>query len=279
MKRRILLALGLTAAIAPLDLLGYSAQAQKAKERSKARQALNIRWLGHTCFLFSSPEATILVNPFKPSGCTAGYRRPSVESDLVLLSSRLMDEGSLEVVPGNPKVLFEPGIYKVDNLKFQGVRTFHDQKQGQRYGVNVAWSWQQAGIKIVHLGGIASPLTAEQKILLGTPDILFVPVGGGEKAYGPEAAKQAVSDLNPRIVIPMHFRTQAADETCTLVGMEDFIKSFPAGDVQIYGSDQASFVASNIPKEGTLVRVFTYKGYGTNAKETPKKKASSKPKS
>lgn len=279
MKRRILLALGLTAAIAPLDLLGYPAQAQKAKERHKAGKALSVRWLGHTCFLFSSPEATILVNPFKPSGCTAGYRKPSVGSDLVLLSSRLLDEGSLEVVPGNPKVLYEPGIYKVDNLKFQGVRTFHDQKQGLRYGVNVAWSWQQAGIKIVNLGGIASPLTAEQKILLGTPDILFLPVGGGEKAYGPEAAKQAVSDLNPRIVIPTHFRTQAADETCTLVGVEDFIKLFPAGDVEIYGSDQASFVANTIPKEGTLVRVFTYRGFGSDLKEAPKKKATRKPKS
>ncbi len=276
MKRRILLALGLTAAIAP-DLLGSSAQAQKAKARPKTGKALNIRWLGHTCFLFSSPEATILVNPFKPAGCTAGYRRPAVGSDLVLLSSRLLDEGSLEVVPGNPKVLFEPGIYDVDNLKFQGVRTFHDQKQGLRYGVNVAWSWQQSGIKVVHLGGIASALTAEQKILLGTPDILLLPVGGGEKSYGPEAAKQAVSELNPRIVIPTHFRTQAADETCTLVGMEDFVKSFPTGDVQIYGSDQASFVAGNIPKEGTVVRAFTYSG-GAESKEKTKKKAPRKPK-
>jgi L-ascorbate metabolism protein UlaG (beta-lactamase superfamily) len=278
MKRRILLALGLTAAIAPLDLLGAAAQAQTTKARPKAGKALNIRWLGHTCFLFSSPEATILVNPFKPSGCTAGYRKPAVGSDLVLLSSRLLDEGSLEVVPGNPKVLFEPGIYNVDSLKFQGVRTFHDQKQGLRYGVNVAWSWQQAGIKVVHLGGIASPLTAEQKILLGTPDILLLPVGGGEKSYSPEAAKQAVSDLNPRIVIPTLFRTKAADETCTLVGMEDFVKSFPAGDVQIYGSDQASFVASNIPKQGTVVRAFTYRGYGSDTKEAPKKKDSRKPK-
>lgn len=277
MKRRILIALGLTAAIAPLDLLG-AAQAQKAKERPKTGKALNIRWLGHTCFLFSSPEATILVNPFKPSGCTAGYRRPAVGSELVLLSSRLLDEGSLEVVPGNPKVLYEPGIYDVDNLKFQGVRTFHDLKQGLRYGVNVAWSWQQAGIKVVHLGGIASPLTPEQKILLGTPDILLLPVGGGEKAYGPEAAKQAVSELNPRIVVPTHYRTKAADETCTLVGMEDFVKSFPAEDVQIYSSDQASFVAGNIPKEGTVVRAFTYSG-GAESKEKTKKKSSRKPKS
>jgi L-ascorbate metabolism protein UlaG (beta-lactamase superfamily) len=277
MKRRILLALGLTAAIAPLDLLGSTAQAQTAKERPKAGKSLNIRWLGHTCFLFSSAESTILVNPFKPASCTAGYRRPSVASNLVLLSSRLLDEGSLEVIPGNPKVLFEPGIYNVDNLKFQGVRTYHDQKEGNRYGVNVAWSWQQAGIKVVHLGGIASPLTSEQKILLGTPDILLIPVGGGEKAYGPEAAKQAVSDLNPRIVIPTHFKTQAADESCTLVGMEDFTKLFPPGDVQVYGSDQASFTAANIPKEGTVVRAFTYRG-GPDSKETPKKKTKSKKK-
>ena len=57
---------------------------------------LSIQYLGHTCFLFSGSGRRILVNPFQPIGCTANYRSPKVDADLVLISSRLLDEGAVE---------------------------------------------------------------------------------------------------------------------------------------------------------------------------------------
>lgn len=79
---------------------------------AQAAGSLSIRWLGHTCFLFSGSGIQVLVNPFRPAGCTAKYPSPQTSANIVLISSRLLDEGVVEGLPGRPKLLFEPGLIK-----------------------------------------------------------------------------------------------------------------------------------------------------------------------
>ena len=88
--------------------------------------SLSVQWLGHTCFLFTTKGLRILVNPFRAIGCTAGYHPPKVAADLVLISSQLLDEGVVEGLPGNPKLVYEPGVYQFQGVKFQGVSIDHD---------------------------------------------------------------------------------------------------------------------------------------------------------
>src|SRR5579883_1096298 len=113
--------------------------------------ALSVQWLGHSCFLFTGEGLRILVNPFRSLGCTAGYRPPKVNVDLVLISSQLLDEGAVEIVPGNPRLLYEPGVYQFNKKRIQGIRTDHDRLNGNRFGTNVAWQWKQSGLNILHL--------------------------------------------------------------------------------------------------------------------------------
>ncbi|NJK62451.1 MAG: MBL fold metallo-hydrolase [Synechococcaceae cyanobacterium SM2_3_1] len=219
---------------------------------------LRINWLHHSCVLFESPEARILVNPFRSIGCTAGYPPPALSADLVLLSSRLFDEGFLQVVPGNPRVLFQPGDYTVESIRIQGVRMAHDNttSQGNRFGINVGWRWEQAGIDIVHLGGAAAPITREQEILLSKPDILFIPVGGGPKNYDPEGAKEAIATLNPKVVVPTMYRTAAADSSCELQELEAFLSLFPAAAVQEAPGVSLVLSEGNLPDTGVVLLVF-----------------------
>jgi L-ascorbate metabolism protein UlaG (beta-lactamase superfamily) len=221
---------------------------------------LTIRWLGHTCFLFASRQGRILVNPFRPAGCTAGYRKPDVDAELILLSSRLLDEGALDVVRGNPRVLYQPGVFTVDAFdKIQGIRTLHDRKDGRQFGINVAWRWRQAGIDMVHLGGIAAPLDDEAKILLGKPDVLFVPVGGGDKSFDATLAREATEALQPTLVIPTQYRTRAAEDGCELAAVDTFVKLFNSEDVRVLTTPTLSVAATRLPK-GTSpqVRVLGY---------------------
>ena len=78
--------------------------------------SLSIKWLGHTSFLFTGAGTTILVNPFRTIGCTAGYRPPNVSADLVLISSQLLDEGEVEGLPGGPKLIYQPGVYQLKGI-------------------------------------------------------------------------------------------------------------------------------------------------------------------
>ncbi|MGB3532189.1 MAG: MBL fold metallo-hydrolase [Microcoleaceae cyanobacterium] len=223
---------------------------------------LTIQWLGHTCFYFTGGGLRVLVNPFKPfkqTGCTIGYRNPKIDTQLVLISSRLLDEGSVDGFAGNPALLHESGVYQFDGTQIQGIRTEKDRQKGQRFGTNIAWVWKQAGIKILHLGGLSGPIENEERILIGRPDVMLVPVGGGQKSYTPEEAKEIIDYLNPKIVIPTHYKTQAADvATCDLVSVEPFLQVMQDKTVRQVPGDTLTLTPESLPQQGTTVEVFTY---------------------
>ena len=226
----------------------------------KPSGGLSVQWLGHTCFLFTGSGLRILVNPFRPIGCTKGYRPPIVAADLVLISSQLLDEGEIDGLPGNPRILYEPGAYKVSGIQLQGISIAHDREGGRRFGSNVAWLWNQGGIKILHLGGAAAPIDIEQKILIGRPDLALIPVGGGPKAYNPEEAKQAVNALNPKMVIPTHYRTQAADASnCEIVAVDEFLTLMDGMTVRRANSNAIALKSSDLPDNGSVVQLLSYK--------------------
>lgn len=221
---------------------------------------LSIQWLGHTAFLLTGSGQRVLVNPFRRLGCTAGYRSPNVSADLVLISSQLLDEGAVEEISGNPKLLYQPGAYQVSGLQLQGISIDHDRKGGRRFGTNVAWRWQQGGINVLHLGGAAAPISIEQKILMGRPDVLMIPVGGGPKAYNAQEAKQAVQILNPKVIIPTHYRTAAADSaSCDLASVDEFLALMEGANIRQVQNDAITIKPGDLPQEGSVVRVLSYR--------------------
>ena len=220
---------------------------------------LSVQWLGHTCFLFTGGGVRILVNPFQSLGCTAGYRRPQVEADLVLISSQLLDEGAVDGLPGNPKLVYAPGAYEFQGIKLQGIAIDHDRKGGRQFGINTAWRWQQGGINILHLGGAAAPISTEQRILMGRPDLAFIPVGGSDKAYNAEEAQQAARVLNPKLVFPTHYRTQAADDAaCDISPVDEFLTLMAGTKVRRGNSDKITISSSNLP-ENSEIQLLSYK--------------------
>ena len=227
--------------------------------QAQTSDSLSVQWLGHTCFLFSGGGFKVLVNPFRQIGCTAGYRAPKVATDLILISSRLLDEGAIDGFSGNPGLLYEPGVFQFNGARIEGIRTEKDREGGRRFGVNVAWMWRQAGVKILHLGGIAGQIGIEQQILLGRPDLLLIPVGGGAKAYTPEEAKKTVELLKPKIVIPTHYKTQAADAaTCDLVSLDEFLALMNGTPVRRADKDTIALKTADLPDNGSVIEVLSY---------------------
>ncbi len=240
-----------------LSTLGLGAASGVQSYSAQTGGALGVQWLGHSCFLFTGDGRRILVNPFRSLGCTAGYRAPKVSAELVLISSQLLDEGAVEIVPGNPRLLYESGVYQFNKKRIQGIRTDHDRIGGKRFGSNIAWQWQQGGVNVLHLGGIAGAISLEQKILMGRPDVLFVPIGGGANIYTPEEAKQAIQVLNPKLIIPTHYRTKAASTACESVGVDQFLSLMSGTPVRRSGAT-ISLRSADLPKEGMAIQVLSY---------------------
>ncbi len=255
MKRRQLMRY---AGASLLAAIGSAWTSEFQTYQAQSRGSLTVKWLGHTCFLFTGSGLRILVNPFQTLGCTAGYRLPRVKADFVLISSRLLDEGAAEELPGNPRILYESGVYEIKGIKLQGISIAHDREGGRRFGTNVAWLWTQGGVRVLHLGGAAAPIEIEQKILMGSPDVALIPVGGGPKAYNPQEAKQAMEVLKPKVMIPTQYLTEAADKNaCDLVPVENFLELTKGMQVSRIDSDTIAIRRGDLPKEGTLIRVLS----------------------
>lgn len=256
MKRRQLIGY---AGAGLLTTLG-TAFGSEFKAYSAQSSSVSIQWLGHSCFLFTGVQGKILVNPFRTLGCTAKYRPPNVAADLVLISSQLLDEGAVEGLPSNPRLIYEPGVYQFNGMQLQGIAINHDRQGGRRFGTNVAWRWTQGGINILHLGGAAAKITIEQKILMGRPDLLLLPVGGGPKAYTPQEAAQAIQDLNPKLVVPTQYRTQAADAgTCDIVALDEFLALMDGMPVRRSNTDTINIKSADLPNDGSAIQVLSYK--------------------
>ena len=226
---------------------------------AQATDGVTIQYLGHTCFLFTGNGLKVLVNPYQSVGCTAGYVLPDLQPDVVLVSSFLLDEGAIETVKGDPQVITQRGTHDFNGIKFQGFSLAHDRENGRRFGKNIAWRWTQGGVNILHLGGAAGELATEDKILLSGADILLAPVGGGMKAFNPQEARKVVKSLSPRMVIPTHYRTTAANkENCDLAPVDEFIGL--AGDLEVaeVGSDRFTVKKSYLQDGQTIVRVLDY---------------------
>ena len=204
MFKRIFTSFALMCLVTPLSLAG----------------GVSVKNLGHSSLLIKGDGRSILLNPFKAVGCAAGLSESKLKVDIILASSELADEGART---SEGLFFVQPGSYLVDGLRLDGFNVFHDRLEGRRYGLSTVWTWQQGGLKFAHLGGGASPLSVEDKLLMGRPDVLIIAVGGGEKIYNGKEAAAIVKDLNPKIVIPVQYVRGNVPPNCDQKGVQPFL--------------------------------------------------------
>ena len=187
-----------------------------------ANTGVTITSYGHSALLIQGGGATVLLNPFRAVGCAAGLAEPRVSANVVLASSQLLDEGA-PVASG--RLLTSPGSYRIAGLRIEGVAAPHDRFGGRRFGQSTLWRWKQGGLEIAHLGGTAAQLTAEDRVLLGNPDVLIIGVGGGAKVYDGSEAAAMVRQLNPKRVIPVQYVSGKAPKGCDQSSVKPFLQA------------------------------------------------------
>lgn len=213
---------GATVVALPLLLSGPAA----------ANTGVTITSYGHSALLIQGGGATVLLNPFKAVGCAAGLAEPRVSANVILASSRLLDEGA-PVASG--RMLSSPGSYRVAGLKIEGIAAPHDRVGGRRFGQATLWRWRQGGLEFAHLGGTAAQLSPEDKVLLGKPDVLILGVGGGAKVYDGVEAAAVVRALAPRRVIPVQYVSGKPPANCDQGSVEPFLQAMAGTPVKRVG--------------------------------------------
>ena len=105
---------------------------------------------------------------------------------------------------GSPRVFSAPGEYEYNGVVVRGVMTpLPDGVPHERR--NVAYTIElDDGISVCHLGDLSQPLTARQANELKPVDVVLIPVGG-HCTLSLDHALQTIQDLDPKVVVPMHF--------------------------------------------------------------------------
>lgn len=176
---------------------------------------MNVRFLGHSCFLVTSSKgSSVVIDPYSQR---MPYELPQVEPDVVLVSHEHHDHNAYYRFENGPMLVKRSHGFPCETeltiprteekLVFHGMPCFHDDQEGRRRGPNTIWHWFWEGVHFAHFGDIGHLLSDEQLQQLGKTDVIFLPVGGKE-TIEPSEASLLVSQLDPRIVFPMHYKTE-----------------------------------------------------------------------
>jgi L-ascorbate metabolism protein UlaG (beta-lactamase superfamily) len=184
-----------------------------------------ITWYGQACFKIQSGQLTVAIDPFDKS---IGLTPPKFEAQLVLVTHDHHDHNNTKDIKEDPFVIDGPGEYEYQGALVYGIAAYHDDKQGAQRGPNTLYVVQLEDIRVAHLGDLGQrKLTDEQVEALGSVDVLLIPVGGTYTVGGTQAL-EIVSQIEPKIVIPMHYKVKGL--TITLEDASGFLKEIGQPD-------------------------------------------------
>ena len=187
---------------------------------------MEISYLGHSSFRLKGKNVSLVTDPYSPE---IGFKFPKIEADIITISHDHQDHNQKDLVGGNPYVIAGPGEYEVKEVSIYGLQTFHDETQGTKRGKNTVYRIELEDLSFGHLGDLGHSLSAAQLSELNGVDILFIPVGG-VYTIGPKTAVEVVNQIEPMMVIPMHYFVKGLDEKvfAGMAGVEDFLKEMGA---------------------------------------------------
>ena len=184
---------------------------------------MDITYLGHSSFRIKTKTTTLVTDPFDPA--MVGLKYSPGEADIVTISHEHADHNQSQQVSGVKKVIEGPGEYEIMGVSILGFPSYHDDEKGAKRGKNTIYLIEADGLRLAHFGYLGHTLSEEIVEVLGDIDILMIPTGG-DFTISPATAANVVQDIEPSVILPMHYQTEGLNpETfATLLPVEGFLK-------------------------------------------------------
>jgi len=212
---------------------------------------MKIKWYGHAAFLVTSDEGTkIIIDPYEPGafGGQLSYGKIKDQADIVLTSHDHADHNDTAGLPGTPQAVKGSGPRTIKGISVKGVSTYHDPSKGSERGANTVFTIKVNQIQLCHLGDLGHLLSDKELAEIGPVDILLIPVGGFF-TIDPKEATRVAEQIKPRVLIPMHFKT----EKCgfSIAPVEDFLKG--KTNIKRPKTSEVTFDKATLPKQMEVV--------------------------
>jgi L-ascorbate metabolism protein UlaG (beta-lactamase superfamily) len=208
-----------------------------------------IKFLGHSCFYIKSDSgASILTDPYKPGayGGALTFGPITDAADLVVLSHEHEDHADIGGLPGQPLMIRASSV--AHGVEFDVVPSYHDNVQGKERGENRITCFPVDDVRVCHVGDLGHVLTPEQVEAIGSVDVLLLPIGG-TFTIGPDEATEVMNQLNPRIVIPMHYRSTKCG--FPILPLDPFLEDKP--HIRKSPSSEVVLRKEDLPKDTTVL--------------------------
>ena len=205
---------------------------------------MEITWLGHASFRLRGKDGIVITDPSPRKAGNASR----LTGTIVTVSHQHPGHSAVTSVLGSPRVIAGPGEYEVGGIEIVGVSTFHDSERGKKRGKNTVYVIELDDIVVCHLGDLGHMPTTEQLGQMRKVDVLLIPVGG-DVIIDAAQAVEVISLIEPKIVIPMHYRTGEGDNRLDTV--DRFLR-----DMGVTGAEpqaRLSVTAANLPEAMQVV--------------------------
>ncbi len=215
---------------------------------------MHIIWKGQSCFQIivsqqKGEQVKLVTDPFSNE---IGFKLPKMEANVLLVSHQHYDHNNVKGVAGNPFLIEGPGEYEIRGIFIQGISSFHDSREGKERGRNTIYTIDAEDMRICHLGDLGQKeLTPEQLDKIDNVDVLMVPVGG-TYTVDAKGAASIISQIEPRIVIPMHYKIPKLK--IKLDGVDRFLKEM--GKKTSEAQQKLLVKKKDLPKEETKIVVL-----------------------
>ena len=201
-----------------------------------------IQHIGHAEFLIETESGVRIVTDPYDGSC--GYPMRRITADVALVSHHHHDHDAVDTLKGEPHMIDREGVYTPETgLKITALKGWHDDAGGSKRGETLMFLAETEGLRIIHLGDLGCALNDTQKELLKNPDVLMIPVGGFY-TINAEQARDIAGQLNARIILPMHYRTEYNSDW-PIDGPEPFLEAFDPAEV-IRGAEALRITAQDM---------------------------------
>lgn len=192
---------------------------------------MKLTYFGHAMFLLEGAGTSVLIDPYDEQ---CGYTLPRLRPGFVVVSHEHFDHNNVQLAEGSPTIIralrhdgneWAEVRERLGPFTLSTVRTYHDEAKGSKRGKNAMLLFEGEGLRLVHTGDLGHPLSADQVKAVGRVDLLLIPVGGHYTIDAREA-HGVVEQLKPRVVIPMHYKTEV-NAGWPITPLEPFITGRP----------------------------------------------------